>query len=249
MKIEPITRFPSSPRRAFTLIELLVVIAIIAILAGMLLPALARARDKGRATACLNNMRQLGLSIVLYADDHQGKFPSRTENNRWPTQLRPIYRELGILQCPTDPPTAQYLKTLAARKTAMPPDDAHRSYIINGWNDFFLNVQKIPFASIANRSIRETDIPKPSETVVFGEKVTGSTHYYMDGLEGSGNELDEVERSRHSNNTRKKKTTLGGSNYTFADGSARFIKAGQLYYPLNLWMVTDFYRTNRALTR
>ena len=62
-------------RGAFTLVELLVVIAIIAILAAMLLPALTSAKTKAKKTACVSNLRQVGLAIVLYSNDYNGQIP------------------------------------------------------------------------------------------------------------------------------------------------------------------------------
>lgn len=71
----PERKHPAAPASAFTLIELLVVTAIIAVLASLLLPTLASAKDRGKRSACLSNLRQIGIAVHLYADEHEGRIP------------------------------------------------------------------------------------------------------------------------------------------------------------------------------
>ncbi len=99
----------------FTLIELLVVIAIIAILAAILFPVFARAREKARQTSCLSNVRQLGLGIRMYIDDFDEYFPSRYQGGAWYNVIRPYVKNDQIFICPSDdrigtdtPPTLSY---------------------------------------------------------------------------------------------------------------------------------------------
>ncbi|MCW3062550.1 MAG: prepilin-type N-terminal cleavage/methylation domain [Capsulimonas sp.] len=93
--------------RGFTLIELLVVIAIIAILAAILFPVFAKAREKARQISCTSNERQIGLGILQYVQDNDEMYPGRTSNfgAGWAFQITPYTKSSALFKCPDDSTT------------------------------------------------------------------------------------------------------------------------------------------------
>jgi prepilin-type N-terminal cleavage/methylation domain-containing protein/prepilin-type processing-associated H-X9-DG protein len=231
----------SRPTSAFTLIELLVVIAIIGILASMLLPVLGMAKEQGRRIACINNLRQLGLSLEMYSSENEGRFPPRIAPS-WPTFLHPMYLNVKILQCPSD---KQAVGTPFPGANADDPRFAPRSYLFNGWNDYFLqNLTEYSWKDYYDHQyplgLPEVVLYEPSETITFGPKASDSFHVHMDLY--NSDDLLQMEEGRHTTGARG--TRSGGSNFAFADGSARFLPYGTSMSPINLWAVTPEYRTN-----
>ena len=158
---------PDRERPAFTLIELLVVIAIIAILAGMLLPALAKARQKGQVTACINNLRQMSFATRVYADEFDGKycftFQVRGNNvfrKAWFNFLQPYQKTTNLLLCPVR--TKKFKEFLQNYPSDL-PDMAVSNYGMNfrlggcDWPNVW-DVKNWP-------PLRETNVRKPTATV------------------------------------------------------------------------------------
>jgi len=151
--------------RAFTLIELLVVITIIAILAALLLPVLSLVKEKGRRTACINNLRQVNLAIHLYADDFSGSLPVLPVPNPYPNGIGAYYKQLvksylGLAGPPS--PTEKVFICSSDQILSTQIGHAFTSYTFNGYE-----VKPGDLPRITGKKLDA--IKKPTKAVLVGE--------------------------------------------------------------------------------
>ncbi len=213
-------------RIAFTLIELLVVIAIIAILAAILFPVFARARENARKSSCTSNLKQIGLGILQYTQDYDGRFfaqrPAQPTNNNptgggaWQT-IQPYVKSIQLFQCPSE----------SASGNPDPLATNYDGYAGQGsYSDYFLN-SGLTTDGESGRS--DSELNQPALSIMAGDNGTwNSANYrpYNTGWQCSGivstcttEAIDPVVARRH----------LDSANYLFCDGHVKSARITQVY--------------------
>jgi prepilin-type N-terminal cleavage/methylation domain-containing protein/prepilin-type processing-associated H-X9-DG protein len=207
-----------SPRNGFTLIELLVVIAIIVLLAALAFPAYQSVLQHGHCAGCATRMRGLGIAFVSYANDNDGQLPGRVQDvgDKWPLLLLPY---VGDPKSYVDPGDSVANKIPSQNLLSNSPNNS--SFFFNGFND--LGAYTNP-----NQTVRLVNLNGGSNLIILGQKTSGAPDFYMDFVENNENEI------------LNKTAYYGGSNYTFADGSVRYMTAAE--YSDRMWLVNQSYQ-------
>jgi prepilin-type N-terminal cleavage/methylation domain-containing protein/prepilin-type processing-associated H-X9-DG protein len=201
--------------QGFTLIELLVVIAIIAILAAILFPVFAQARESARKTSCLNNCKQWGTATRMYMQDWDDIYPlawnDRGENG-YDTALFPYIKNKAAYECPSNKVTPRHYGWSYAPTGPLPG-----SYALNGDLTARFDEKR------RRISIPESTVEFPSTTIMITE--------IRDTRGPSSGPEHEIFTSSQKDVLRRIPTTIhmGGSNYVFADTHARWYRVEQTW--------------------